>query len=74
MGKFLKKIYYYFFNKYYLINESTGEIHDIRINHSNCHLKLIKNKFYVNERDMIYFIDQSKFDGCRWCMPKANTQ
>jgi hypothetical protein len=59
----------------YLVNLTSGEIHDTKVNHKNCHLELIKNKKYLRKKEAISILNDTKnFDGCRWCMPKYNKE
>jgi hypothetical protein len=56
----------------YLVNLNTGEIHDLKVGHKNCHTELIAtdHRRYSTRKQVAKFMGRAGFNGCRWCMRK----
>jgi hypothetical protein len=59
----------------YLVNLSTGEIHDLKVGHKNCHIELIAkdHKRYRTRKQVAKLMGKAGFNGCRWCMAKFDS-
>jgi hypothetical protein len=54
----------------YLVNLRSGEIHNLKNKHKNCHINLIPtlHRWYVRKSKAIKLIQSGCYNGCRWCM------
>ena len=69
-NKFLEKIGFH-----YLLNKNSNEMHDVRVNHKNCHLDKMTNvRYFFFKKSAIRQMRRSKWvNGCRWCLKKWDT-
>jgi hypothetical protein len=60
----------------FLVNLHTGEVHNTKNEKKNCNLHLISkhHKKYVTKKQAMHLISLNHgFNGCRWCMPKEDS-
>ena len=57
----------------FVLNRNTGEIHDLRNEHKNCRIDMMRNLRYIRKRTAVKLIKGGKANGCRWCLKKWDT-
>ena len=69
-NKFLEAIGFH-----YLLNKNSNEIHDVRINHKNCHLDKMTNvKYFFFKKSVTRLMRKNEnVNGCRYCLKKWDT-
>jgi len=60
-----------YFNKNFVANYNSMEVHDLSREHKNCWIKKMSNKRYINKAESRKLLN-GDFNGCRWCMPEYN--
>ena len=61
--------------KTYLVNKRSKEIHNFNVKKSSCGRDMIapQNRLWVTKKKALELIESGKYNGCRWCMPKEDT-
>jgi hypothetical protein len=59
----------------YLVNLNTGEIHNLKAGHKNCHTELIpvEHRRLRTRKQVARLMGRAGFNGCRWCMAKFDS-